>query len=219
MATTSRAFYNTEVTLHTHDAQVAMTRTFEHTRNSLFYTSIILKIVWDDESKIEVVDAYIDNLLAKMQKQLNDEIARLSALMDSQAIASIASYSDPTPYTVQIDSPRLTSYVRIIETLDNLIRLIDTVWLGAIINDRERRTESFKWRQLVIKLAGQIIGQQGRARHAARKAGKDEQVAAVAPVQEMNLDDELQEVVTGSESFDPETKLSSRKRTKAEQAA
>jgi hypothetical protein len=65
--------------------------------------------------------------------------------------------------------------------LDELVSYFDSLWWATVIKGMERSNETYKWQQMMFKLAGRIQGIEQRARRSASKQGKDALVDAEAP--------------------------------------
>lgn len=184
----SRATIKQAVQLQSLQAQRVMSRSFEKLQQSLFSVSVILRIISDDESEIERIDAFIDEQIEAVESDLANELARLRKILDDNGIEELAAYSKPENMVVEIDSPRANKFLRQVIQLDNLMVLIDTAWLSGEFDDRQKKSASFQWQQRLIKLAGRIIAIEKRARIAASKKGKADEVQANAPADTSEID-------------------------------
>ncbi len=180
----SRAIIRRAVDLKSLQAQRVMHRSFDKLKQSLFSLSVILRIISDDESEIEKIDAYIDEQFASTEQDLALEQARLQKVLEDNGVEEAAQYSRPEHYEIEIDSPRANVFLRMVTQLDTLMSLIDTAWLCGEFNDTQKKNATFLWQQRLIKLAGRIIALERRARIAASRKGKDAEVQEQAPAEE-----------------------------------
>ena len=187
----SRAIIQRTVEFNSLQAQKVMHRSFEKLKQSLFSLSVILRIISDNETEIEKIDAYIDEQFVSAEEDLATEQARLRKILEDNGIEDLAGYSKPETYKIELDSPRANTFVRLIAQLDNLMLLIDTAWLCGEFDDKQKKNATFQWQQRLIKLAGRIIALEKRARVAATKKGKDEEVQAKAPVDTSETDSDV----------------------------
>jgi hypothetical protein len=72
-------------------------------------------------------------------------------------------------------------FVTLIRRLDRLMISLDTLWLNAVLTNRQRADGNFAWQQRIIRLARRVIEIEVRARKSARVKGKEGEVEAVAP--------------------------------------
>ncbi|MFC1380862.1 MAG: hypothetical protein G8D84_19315 [gamma proteobacterium symbiont of Clathrolucina costata] len=181
-----------------------MHRSFEKLKQSLFSLSVILRIISDNETEIEKIDAYIDEQFAAVETDIAAEQARLKKVLADNGIEDLANYSKPESYEVEIDSPRANTFLRLNSQLDNLMLLIDTAWLCGEFDDKQKKNATFQWQQRLIKLAGRIIALEKRARVAATKKGKDEEVQTHAPVDTSETDAEVAAAAAEADAEMPE---------------
>jgi hypothetical protein len=200
----SRAIINRTIEINSLQAQRVMHRSFEKLKQSLFSLSVILRIISEDESEIETIDAYIDEHFVSVEKDLATEQARLKQVLDDNGIEDLACYSKPETYKIELDSPRASTFLRLVIQLDKLMLLIDTAWLCGEFDDKQKKNATFQWQQRLIKLAGRIIVLEKRARSAATKKGKDDEVMAQAPVDTTVTDSEVAAAAEEAEAEMPE---------------
>lgn len=187
----SRAIIQRTVEFNSLQAQRVMHRSFEKLKQSLFSLSVILRIISDNETEIEKIDAYIDEQFASAEEDFATEQARLRKVLEDNGVEDLAGYSRPETYKIELDSPRANTFLRLIALLDNLMLFIDTAWLCGEFDDKQKKNATFQWQQRLIKLAGRIIALEKRARVAATKKGKDEEVQAQAPADTSETDSEV----------------------------
>lgn len=200
----SRAIIQRTVEFNSLQAQRVMHRSFEKLKQSLFSLSVILRIISDNETEIEKIDAYIDEQFVSAEEDLATEQARLRKVLEDNGIEDLAGYSKPETYKIELDSPRANTFLRLIAQLDNLMLLIDTAWLCGEFDDKQKKNATFQWQQRLIKLAGRIIALEKRARVAATKKGKGDEVQAQAPVDTSETDSEVAAAAEEADADMPE---------------
>jgi len=200
----SRAIIKRTVVFKSLQSQRVMHRSFEKLKQSLFSLSVILRIISDEETEIEKIDAYIDEQFSSTETDLATEQARLKKILEDNGVDELANYSKPESYDIEIDSPRANTFLRLITQLDNMMLLIDTAWLCAEFDDKQKKNATFQWQQRLIKLAGRIIALEKRARIAATKKGKEDEVRAQAPVDTTETDAEVAAAVEEASAEMPE---------------
>ena len=162
-------------------AQRVMDRSFDRVSNSLFSIDVILRII-GEQDEIDQVESVILELIAKVSEDLDKGTAQLRKVMEDNGIDGMPGYSNPTTYDIEISSPQVAQFVHLIRKLDTLMGLVDTLWLNAILSNKQRTEANYQWQQRLFKLAGRIIGLEKRARVAAHAKGKESEVAQAAPV-------------------------------------
>lgn len=195
----SRPTLTRDITFGSLQAQQIMHRSYKKLSQSLFSISVILKIINKDaEDDIEKLDTLIDKQFDEVTKDLEDAKARITKLLEECGVEQMAAYSNPVDYSIDVDSPRASRFLTIIKRLDELMLLIDTGWLTGELNDKQKKEQTYMWRQRVMKMAGRIIRIEHQARIAASAKGKDDEVRNQAPIDDSNVDEELSSAINDS---------------------
>ena len=141
-------------------AQKVIDRSFERLKYALFSTSVILRIISDDEEEIARIDGYINEQFAMVEGELTMAKAQLEKILASNGIGELARYSNPETRTVEVDSPRAGVFLKLVSLLDDLILLIDTAWLCGEFNDIQKKDATYQWQQRLAQNG--LITKQGR---------------------------------------------------------
>lgn len=188
----SRPVFKQTLVLNSLQAQRVMERSYERVSSALFSIDVILRIIGEQDD-IDQVEAVILELIAKFSQDLETTEAQLKKLMEDNGIDGMPGYSHPVDYAIEISSPQVAQFVHLIRKLDHLMSLVDTLWLNAILNNKQRTDANYQWQQRLFRLAGRIIGLEKRARISAHAKGKGNEVALVAPpAAEHELDNEVE---------------------------
>ncbi len=201
----SRAVFNESVTFSSLQAHHVMDRCFEKLNRSLFSISVILQITCDEE-KIEQVNEVINDYFIDGEKDLTLQIAQMKKILDDNGVEKLAGYTRPREFKLELFSPRMKKFLVLVDLLDQLIRLIDTVWFASELTDKQKKVAGIQWRQRLIKLSGRIINIEKRARNDAASQGKKEEVEAAAPADTSDTDEEILAAVKEAESETSEIK-------------
>ena len=172
-------------------AQRVMSRSFEKLRQSLFSLSVILPILSEDEGEIETIDQFITDQFEIVENELTQTKGQLKKVLEDNGIEELAGYSQPEEYELVLDTPKATTFLKLVTELDELMLYIDTAWLLGEFDDKQKKNATFMWQQRLIKLAGRLINLEKRARAAARTSGKAEEVDKKAPADTTETDPEL----------------------------
>lgn len=180
--------------LNTLQAQKVMRRVFSRAAGSLYRIDVILRIIGGDDDA-ERVELVITQMLSELETALQEADAEMAKALEENGVDSLPVYDSPTVEKVRITSPHVARFVSLIRKLDALIAQIDALWLSALMSNKERNDAVYRWQQKVIGLGSRIIGLERRARQAAQRKGKGEEVDAEAPLDEkdaaMEADEEL----------------------------
>lgn len=176
----SRPVFKQVITMNSLQAQRVMERSFVPVSRSLFSIEVILRIIGEQE-EIDAVESVIHGHFERVATDLDQAASQLKKLMEDNGIEAVPAYTNPNEYEIEIISPQLAQFARLIQKLDLLMGLIDTLWLNAILSNKQRTDATYQWQQRLIKLAGRIIGLEKRARIAAHSKGKQTEVDEAAP--------------------------------------
>ena len=205
----SRPVFRQKLVVNSLQAQRVMERSFDRVSSALFSLDVILRIIGDQE-EIDQVEEIIQNHISATSEEMDNAMNQLRKIMADNGIDAVPGYSAPAEYTIEIPSPQVAQIARLIRSLDELMSLVDTLWLNSILSSQQRSDATFQWQQRLIKLAGKIIGIEKRARISAHSKGKEKEVEEAAPEQE-TTDPELSRE---SESSDEENQTSKQKKAK-----
>jgi len=91
----------------------------------------------------------LNKLFADFEKGIQDETVRLETVLKAQKISDRANHNNPRTTEVEITTPELKRAVDLLLAFDNLIILVDTVWLMGIMDtDEANQFRQLKTRQL-----------------------------------------------------------------------
>ena len=91
----------------------------------------------------------LNKLFADYEKEIKDDSERLETVLKAQKITDRAEHNNPRSTQVEITTPELKRAVDLLLAFDNLIILVDTVWLMGIMDtDQANQFRQLKSRQL-----------------------------------------------------------------------
>jgi len=187
--------FEQNVILNTLQAQKVMHRVFGRASGSLYRIDVILRIISGD-ADAERVEVVINTMLAEVEVALKEAAAEMGVKLEENGVDLLPTYDQPTEQVVRITSPHVARFLSLVRKLDALISQIDALWLSALMTNKDRNDAVYRWQQRVIGLGSRIIGLERRARLAAQRQGKGDEVesAAPAPAPEQDAEgDELQD--------------------------
>ena len=85
-------------------------------------------------------------------------------------------YTQPRTLTVKISSPQLALYTTLVQVLDRLMMEIDVLWLNRALSNKERKNAVYAWRVELLEVGRRIVLLERRAREAAVRQGKGDEV-------------------------------------------
>ena len=164
------------ICLNTEQAKFFAGNRFDNVMTALFIIDVTSRKLaqklktFDHKAVVEAVVKRIEG----MEQIISAETERLEAFLKANNRNSRASYSSPLTREFDITSPEIKRISTLLQNFDNLIVLIDTVWLEELIDSAEavefRAARSEQMKKLFRSLVG--LGQGARARAYASKVAE-----------------------------------------------
>jgi hypothetical protein len=175
----SKPVLDQTLTIHSQNAQYVLQRghSFVLVVKALYAISVVLRII-GEESDMDQIEALVSERIEAVAQTLQDEHARLKALADEEGGVPVPRYTNPREVTLQLSSPQLAHYVRLVLLLDKILMLLDGLWFAGLLSNKQRKEATHRLRRLVYGLGRSIIDLERRARESARRAGKDAELLA-----------------------------------------
>ncbi|WP_086069372.1 hypothetical protein [Alcaligenes faecalis] len=180
--------YRQTLELSSLQAHRVMDRSFAATSRALFRIDVLLRIIGQEDS-IDEVEEMIRNMIKELQDDIKKEISGADQLLKENGITKLPEYTNPHKFEIEIRSPQIANFSRLVTSLDTLILRIDALWINGLMPNKQRARVTHQWQQRLIGLAGRLIGYEKRARVAARNAGKEAEMESLAPTSE-HVEDE-----------------------------
>jgi len=176
----SHPYFTQKVKLHSFHAQQVFDRGFELCASSIFYLSVVLRIIGTDEQTREI-EGIVDERLNKAFEDIRSEVARLEKLAEVNGIEFTGiEYTSPGEVEAKITSPRAVRYLGIIREFDNMVAKLDTLWLSGIVPDGSYSMSIYNWKRRLLRLAGYFRSITRQASIAARKKKAQDAKKALA---------------------------------------
>jgi hypothetical protein len=174
----SRPVFDQTITIRSNHAQRLLDRGFLLVVRALYGIDVVLRIIGDD-AEMDQVETIVGERIGALAAELQAEHARLAQLRDTNGITATPRYTNPRQMTVHISSPQLAQYTALIEELDRLMIVMDTLWLTGVLTNKQRAQGAYEWRLRVLRAGRAIIELERRARAAAKARGKGEELAGM----------------------------------------
>lgn len=166
--------------LHT---QKVHARSFEATQAALYRSDVIMRIIASEE-EADQLEEVIHSMMSDIEKGLTGELNDQMKLLESHGINEMPTYESPKHLEVRITSPHVARYLQLVVLFDEYIKLTDALWLNGVLSNGERNRQSYAWQKRLTRFSSKLIQVENRARSAADRAGKGEEVRAKAPAAE-----------------------------------
>lgn len=206
--------FERELQINSLQAQRVMDRAFPRTVRALYSIDTILRII-GDEAEMDEVEDVITKLFTDAREALRGEAGRLEKLMENNGITETPAYTRPKSYTVQISSPQVAVFAGLVTELDALMTKMDACWLLSVLDNKQRKMGTFSWQQRMLRLGRRIVAIEERARKAAYRQGKGDEVAEALPPQPVDADDLADEDPVENAAPASRKKASTRKKAAA----
>ncbi|NLC21780.1 MAG: hypothetical protein GX771_07730 [Halomonadaceae bacterium] len=191
--------FEQKIKLNTLQAQKVMKRVFSRAAGSLYRIDVILRIIGSDQDA-ERVELVIHTMLKEVEEALRETEVEMASMLEENGIDALPVYDAPTEESVRITSPHVARFVSLVRKLDALIAQIDALWLSGLMTNKDRNDAVYRWQQRIIGLGSRIIGLERRARQAAKRQGKSEEVDAQAPDELQTKGEELETAQPANDS-------------------
>lgn len=204
-----------KVNLSTLAAQKVMTRSFEKLAESLFQVSVILRAVGEREH-VDEAEELLNSRFEQAATDITAKIEQMKSLAEQHGINLSPDYTNQVTYEVEINTPHLARFLGLVTQMDELVSMIDSLWLHSILDDRQASNARFEWSRRMINVAGRIIGMARKVRKEAYNSGQQELVESVAG-EEISDDDMDPELKEASQQPAKSTKATSKKKSDAQE--
>jgi hypothetical protein len=132
-------------------------REFERVAVVLYHLSVVRRII-SSEEEADVMEKEVRVLICSVRDAIEKEIARLSKLRADHGIQSEPQYTHPSECQLQITSPLANDYLVTIQSMDELIMHVDSLWLAGVLTNAQRANAVFLWQRTILRLGRRIIG-------------------------------------------------------------
>ncbi|WPL15722.1 hypothetical protein Thiowin_00639 [Thiorhodovibrio winogradskyi] len=169
----SKPVLDQTVTIHSQNAQYVLQRgrSFVLVVRALYGISVVLRIIGDD-ADMDQIEALVSERIGAVAQRLTEEQARLKQLADGEGGVPVPRYTHPREVTLQLSSPALAQYLRLIVRLDQTLMLLDGLWFAGLISNKQRKDATHDLRRLVYGLGRELIDLERRARDSAVRRGQ-----------------------------------------------
>lgn len=194
--------YRQTLSLSSLQAQRVMNRSFAAAAGSLFRIDVIIRILGKEED-VDEVEALIRKMIKELAHDMDKELSGADQLLVDGGIETLPEYTHPRDFEIEIKSPQIANFARLVTKLDQLMLRVDALWINGLMPNKQRARTTYQWQQRLLGLAGRVIGYEKRARIAAYRAGKETEVENLAPMRDQEADekslaDEVKEIAAAA---------------------
>lgn len=177
----SKVYIKRTISFKTSPAMRVVTRSLARASYALFSISIILPLTLRDRAKVEEQEQLISD---EFKNHIDDFVAerqRLIHKLEALEVTQLAEHTRIDTIEVEIDSPKTSQFIALIELLDDIVVYTENLWLLGEISDNQRKNAIHIWTQRLHRLASSIIATENALRNEAKNQGKGLDVDKAAP--------------------------------------
>jgi hypothetical protein len=171
----SRPVFERTFKINSEQAIRVIRKSYDRLIKSLYAIDVILRIVGQEQA-IDEIEAIVSSMIADCAEQLQQEKSRLEKLKVDNGITETPTYTHPTEFVAKIASPQIAQFVELIRLLDQLMIVMDTLWLCQVIDNKHCVEARYHWQQRLQRLANRIVTIERQAHREAYAQGHGEEV-------------------------------------------
>lgn len=169
----SRPAFFRSITLNSAYAQKVFDRVYDQIARDLYAMGITLRIVASEE-QAAAVETLVNDKLSDLERDMEAERARLEQLCEGNGIHDLPDYTHPKTCQAKVSSPQAARFLGLIIKLDELVGVMDSLWLCGLIDNRHIVRQAYEWQRRFIRAGGTVRKLANQARAAAMRSGKSD---------------------------------------------
>lgn len=166
--------------LNTDFAQRVYKRSFDRLKADLFVLTVRTCASGMDEAA-KAIEKIISEAFASARKDLDAELERSDALLDSVKLSDLPEYEGALSTKAKYSTPRAKEYLDLLMKMDQLLMRYDALWLAGHIETQPRVARSHNWQRRMIKIANRLRELGNRTRAGMTREAEKRNAVASAP--------------------------------------
>ncbi|WAR43360.1 hypothetical protein [Methylomonas rapida] len=187
--TISRPIFERTFSINSEQAIRVIRDSYHRLMVSLYAIDVILRIIGREET-VDEVESIVSQMIAECAEQLQQEKSRLEKLKADNGITETPTYTHPREFLAKIASPQIAQFVELIRLLDQLMIVMDTLWLCQVISNKHCIEARYQWQQRLQRLANKIVTMERHAHQAAYEQGHGEELKIARLESGLNVEPE-----------------------------
>lgn len=187
--TISRPIFERTFNINSEQAIRVIRNSYHRLMVSLYAIDVILRIIGREET-VDEIEGLVSQMIAECAEQLQQEKMRLEKLKADNGITETPTYTHPREFVAKIASPQIAQFVELIRLLDQLMIVMDTLWLCQVISNKHCIAARLEWQQRLQRLANKIVTMERRAHQAAYEQGHGEDLRIARLESGLNVEPE-----------------------------
>jgi len=185
----SRPIFERTFNINSEQAIRVIRNSYNRLMVSLYAIDVILRIIGREET-VDEIEGIVGQMIAECAEQLQQEKLRLEKLKADNGITETPTYTHPREFVAKIASPQISQFVELIRLLDQLMIVMDTLWLCQVISNKHCIDARYQWQQRLQRLANKIVTIEKHAHQAAYAQGHGEDIRIARQASGLNLEPE-----------------------------
>jgi hypothetical protein len=169
----SRPVFERTFKVNSEQAIRVIRNSYERLIRSLYAIDVILRIVGQEQA-VDEIETIVSSMIAECAEQLQQEKLRLETLKSDNGITETPTYTHPREFVAKIASPQIAQFIELIRLLDQLMMIMDTLWLCQVIDNKHCVDARYHWQQRLQRLANRIVTIERKAHREAYAQGHGE---------------------------------------------
>lgn len=169
----SRPMFERTFKVNSEQAIRVIRNSYERLIRSLYAIDVILRIVGQEQA-VDEIETIVSSMIAECAEQLQQEKLRLETLKTDNGITETPTYTHPREFVAKIASPQIAQFIELIRLLDQLMMIMDTLWLCQVIDNKHCVDARYHWQQRLQRLANRIVTIERKAHREAYAQGHGE---------------------------------------------
>ena len=171
----SRPVFERTIKINSEQAIRVIRKSYDRLIKSLYAIDVILRIVGAEQA-IDELESIVSKMIGDCADQLQQEKARLDKIYTENGLTELPIYTNPQDFKAQITSPQVAQFLELIKLLDQLMIVMDALWLCQILNNKLCSEAHYHWQQRLQRLASRIVTIERIAHRAAYEQGRGEEI-------------------------------------------
>lgn len=175
--------------------------TYDATQKALYHVYCIFPI--QSRAEPEKANAVIDTVeerFGQIEKELDDELARLQVLAKTDGAAMANRYFNEERNEVVVMTRGMGRFIGLIQKMDQIVRHIDALWFSTRMNEKDRNNRMMEWRNKITRFHRFLSQVHLRAQNAAHRHDMEGAGESQAAGDQIVLADDSDDVGAGQRS-------------------
>ena len=189
----SRPVAQRKLLISTVNVHKVYNRSYEFAINGLFNLEAVLPIITDDKESLQKLMDSVQALITDCGTDFSNRTSQYQKLLDDNGITSLMEYTNSRSIEFTLYSPMAGQLVSLFKAADDLIIVVDTLWMNGVFTAIQRKDAMYEVQQRLSRLCGRVGGMSESAYKAARRAGREDVSDLIKRQDADEIDDEARE--------------------------